>query len=277
MRLNLKLGNLDEARKDALVVEEFMDRAKRSGEPLTTSEFQWWAVAEDILGHEVRLRAIVSDWLKVDSKNEQAMATLGRLLVKDIESALASTDAPPQVLAETIQSAFEIAGTSADLKQRTLQLYHDRSSHSALGPAFESLLDAATLPPALAETLGTAAATNGDWEVANRALERAVEANPDNAVAWNNLAFVLLQQGMDFERALEASNRALQFSPDNYHLRETRGQILVKLKRWSEAIGDLEFALNGLPDAPAIHDSLSLSYDAVGNTSLGAMHRQLSN
>jgi predicted Zn-dependent protease len=76
---------------------------------------------------------------------------------------------------------------------------------------------------------------------------------------------------------LEASNRALQFSPDNYHLRETRGQILVKLERWDEAIGDLEFALNGLPNAPAIHRSLAISYDAVGNASLGAMHRQSSN
>ena len=42
-------------------------------------------------------------------------------------------------------------------------------------------------------------------------------------------------------------------------------------------IADLEFALNGLPDAPAIHHSLALSYDAVGNQSLGAMHRQSSN
>jgi tetratricopeptide (TPR) repeat protein len=277
MRLDLKLNHLDEARKDALVVEEFMDRAKRANETISSSNFQWWCVAEDVLGHEVRLRSVVADWIKFDPKNERAMEILGKLLVKDLDTSLATADSSPEAIVKTIQDAYATAGTSADLKQRTLQLYHERRANPALGQVFDLLLSASEMPPSLAETLGTSAATDRDWETARRALERAVEANPNNAVAWNNLAFVLLQQGKDLDRALEASNRALQFSPDNYHLRETRGQILVKLKRWDEAIGDLEFALNGLPNATAIHQSLALSYDAVGNPSLGAMHRQSSN
>ena len=126
MRLDLKLNRLDEARKDALIVEEFMERAKRTSQPLTSREYQWWSVAEDILGHEVRLRAVVVEWLKTDPKNEEAIATHGRLLVKDLNDALATSDARPEVLVGLIHNAFATAGSSADLKQRILVLYRDR-------------------------------------------------------------------------------------------------------------------------------------------------------
>jgi regulator of sirC expression with transglutaminase-like and TPR domain len=106
-------------------------------------------------------------------------------------------------------------------------------------------------------------------------LEQAVAGDPSNAVAWNNLACVLLQQpDAGLESSLAASERALQLQPLDYRFRETRGQIFARLGRWQEAVDDLEYALNGMPDVPAIHRSLGKAYDALGETQLAAVHRQ---
>jgi tetratricopeptide (TPR) repeat protein len=82
----------------------------------------------------------------------------------------------------------------------------------------------------------------------------AVKKDPKNAIAWNNYAFIVTQgEKPDYDEALKAVNKALEILPEEYHFRETRGQILVSLGKWQEAIPDLEFAVNGMPTAPE-HD-----------------------
>ena len=78
----------------------------------------------------------------------------------------------------------------------------------------------------------------------------------------------------DLPQALEAVNRSLEMAPQEYRFRETRGQILLRLEQWDAAIADLEFALNGMPDLPAIHKSLAAAYAALGNQELAQLHRE---
>ena len=61
--------------------------------------------------------------------------------------------------------------------------------------------------------------------------------------------------------------------PENAHYRETRGQILIKLQRWSDAVRDLELALNGMPESQPIHRSLAEAYEQLGDATLAAAHR----
>jgi predicted Zn-dependent protease len=76
------------------------------------------------------------------------------------------------------------------------------------------------------------------------------------------------------ENALAAVNKALEISPDQFRYRETRGQILVRLGRWKDAIQDLEFAANGLPGSAEVHRSLAKAYDALGDQQLARVHRE---
>jgi Flp pilus assembly protein TadD len=66
---------------------------------------------------------------------------------------------------------------------------------------------------------GVEVARKGLWQEARFRFERAVELDPDNASALNNLAIALEQQG-DFERAKKAYERALQLRPGSVYIQQ---------------------------------------------------------
>ena len=274
-RLNLSLARRDEARQDAIVVRQHMQRRSRNGEPVTSDDYQWWAAAEEFLGDPARARRVLREWLRLDPLNEDARSGLAALSVAEFDHLVSSFDLPPGEFARRIREAFESASVPDQIKLRLAALYHQRQTRAGLAAVFDELTASSDLPPALAEVLGTSAGMSGEWDRAQACLEQAVAGDPRNAVAWNNLACVLLQQpdaGLD--ASLAASERALQLQPLDYRFRETRGQIFVRLGRWQEAVEDLEYALNGMPDVPAIHRSLGRAYDALGDKHLAAIHRR---
>jgi predicted Zn-dependent protease len=140
---------------------------------------------------------------------------------------------------------------------------------------FERLVESSDTPLPIVAALGAAAAVENDVPRARLLLRRVVDEDPKHAVAWNNYAWALSREPeTDLPKALEAANQALELVPDEFRFRETRGQILLALERWQEAVDDLEFALNGMPDMVAIHASLATAYEHLGQTELAAIHRQ---
>ncbi len=77
--------------------------------------------------------------------------------------------------------------------------------------------------------------------------------------------------------ATKLAEKAVAMEPANPHYRETRGQILLLRERWAEAIHDLEIALNGMPDSKAIHQSLAVAYQQMGQIEAAQIHRRLAN
>jgi tetratricopeptide (TPR) repeat protein len=125
------------------------------------------------------------------------------------------------------------------------------------------------------EAVGTAAAMSGELEMAKDCLRRATTKDPSRSLAWNNYAWVVLQEPEgDLEDALVAVNKALAIRPEEFRFRETRGQLLVRLGRWQEAVQDLEYAANGMPESRDIHRSLAEAYDALGEKQLAQVHRE---
>lgn len=115
--------------------------------------------------------------------------------------------------------------------------------------------------------LGTIALNQGKVEEAKNHLEIAAQSNPNLPGLLNNLAFAMTQEDMpDLERALRLSEAAVRTMPTHPYLRETRGQILLRLERYTEAIADLEFALAATELRPTIRPSLSKAYAAIGQT-----------
>ena len=94
--------------------------------------------------------------------------------------------------------------------------------------------------------------------------------------ALNNLAYALSQrEDADLPRALQLANAAVDTSEGNLYVLETRGQILLKMGRWKEAISDLEAALAEIELRPQVREALALAYDEVGRPELAARHRDL--
>lgn len=110
-----------------------------------------------------------------------------------------------------------------------------------------------------------------------QALEKyksACKVDQDCAVAWNNIAWILSNiEPLQMEEALDAANRGLRID-DLARIRETRGQILLKLQRWQEAMSDLEKALNGAPRIrQSAHLGLAVAYEKLGDPQTATAHR----
>jgi len=65
---------------------------------------------------------------------------------------------------------------------------------------------------------GTSVAKKGMWREAAFRYQRAIDAEPNNARAHNNLA-VALEAGGDFARALAEYKKALELEPNNDYIR----------------------------------------------------------
>jgi len=118
----------------------------------------------------------------------------------------------------------------------------------------------------------------GNFDAALNAYRQAVQLNQQEHRAMNNIAGLLAKQNTpkSLAKAVKVSNLALTLHQEPRYY-ETRGQLYVKLKRWPEAIEDLERALNGrLPNSVPAHASLAIAYAAIGQPELADVHRQKS-
>lgn len=89
-----------------------------------------------------------------------------------------------------------------------------------------ALLLAVLAVPAVADTtsqeevaFGIEVAEKGLWGEARFRFQRAVELDPDNASALNNLGVALEQQG-DFDGARAAYEKALELKPDDLYIQQ---------------------------------------------------------
>ena len=276
--MDLALNRLDQARQDAKEVCDHMRQQSQAGKPLSNHEYEAWAAAEQVIGNFSGSNDVLREWLKRFPDSGAARKSMAGVSLQEFDVILQSQNPDPTELATRLSASFALAKVTDNMKQRVGLLYQQRSARPELLAMFDQLAQSKDLPASLAETLGTAAAMSGDWPQAQIFLEESLSKDAGNAVAWNNLACTLLElQGASLDRALEAANKALELHPDDYQFRATRGQALLRLGRWNESVTDLEFALNGMPESPIIHQSLSKAYGSLGNKELAAVHAQYAN
>jgi tetratricopeptide (TPR) repeat protein len=273
--IDLRLNRMDEARDDARALRTHFAETQRRGETLTTEQYRAWAQAELLLQNTSDWARIVREWLKLDPTNAAARMSVAQLDTMEFNDILKSTHPDANELAERLLEIARISDKPETLEPQVASLYKARHTVPAIDEMMRQLIASSDAPMQLVASLGTAAALDGDIVTARQLLERVIAADDKNAVALNNLAWVMSQDpGKDLNRALESVNRALELMPSEFRFRETRGQVLVSLGRWKEAIDDLEFALNGMPDAKPIHIALATAYENLGDKALAEIHRK---
>jgi len=81
----------------------------------------------------------------------------------------------------------------------------------------------------------------GDVDRAKTIYRELLEQYPDNIQALNDLAWILQEHEHRYEAALELANRGLRLAPDDLHLLDTRGTILLNMAdRLADARTDFE-------------------------------------
>jgi tetratricopeptide (TPR) repeat protein len=138
----------------------------------------------------------------------------------------------------------------------------------------KQVLASGRAPAVVHFVLGMNALNRQDAESALRHLELAHRGNPNTPVTLNNLAVLISrEEPPDLERAIGLADKAIELSPKTAEFYDSRGGIYLKMERYTDAIADLERAIQRLPGRADIHSRLAEAYEALGDAELAKMHR----
>jgi len=121
-----------------------------------------------------------------------------------------------------------------------------------------------------------AAYTRGEVKSAIEQFTEAVEANPEDASALNNLGQVLVRAGRPGE-AVAYFDRAISISGSIWAYHFNRARALGELKEWSRAVAGYREAVRLFPEDYATQFNLAKALQANGDTqeALGAFERAI--
>jgi Tfp pilus assembly protein PilF len=125
---------------------------------------------------------------------------------------------------------------AGDLHLRLGESYRRKGDAEA---AIASLTRATELLPDQAVVMGTLALVldgSGRKTEAERAYRATLQLDSDNAIAMNNLAFLLAERGEDLDHAWGYARRAMELTPDDADMMDTAGWVQLKRKETDAAI-----------------------------------------
>jgi Flp pilus assembly protein TadD len=160
--------------------------------------------------------------------------------------------------------------------ERLLQLTKDAPDDAQWAAGVLKKLDWNAAPAEAHMLVGMDQWQAGDHAAARTHLEAAYRASPQDIRAGNNLAWMLAHDDPpELERALALSSRTLDQAPGQPHLLDTRGRILFKLERWSDALHDFEALAAARPEDRQLHEMLADCYAKLGMPELADFQRRL--
>jgi cellulose synthase operon protein C len=107
--------------------------------------------------------------------------------------------------------------------------------------------------------------SQGNWNDAKAMYQKALGIQPDNPLASNNLAYVMLQQGGNVDVALAMAQTARRGMPNSSNAADTLGWAYFHKGVYQSAIDLFQESLRlnekrGAADDPMVHYHLGLAY-----------------
>jgi tetratricopeptide (TPR) repeat protein len=180
------------------------------------------------------------------------LAALQLLQTKDLKGAL-----------DNSQKAMQLSPTSFD----AVQIY--TQTQVALGnidPAISTLLGWVNSHPTDAnatQMVGVFEETKGDQSKAVDYYKKALQLDPNNAVAANNLAYLMVENGQNVDVALSLAQTARRVWPNAPQTADTLAWVYFYKGNYSSARDLLETALKQTPDDAAMHFHLGMTYSKL--------------
>ncbi len=100
---------------------------------------------------------------------------------------------------------------------------------------------------------------------AKQVYEATIKLDPNNAVALNNLAFLLAESGGDLDDALTKAQRAKQLLPNLFEISDTLGWIYLKKNLSDNAIEIFKDLVSKEPYHSTYHFHLGMAYSQKGD------------
>lgn len=131
-----------------------------------------------------------------------------------------------------------------------------------------SLLSAKGENPQAQQWLGMLEASSGDPTAAIKSFRKVIENQPDNAVALNNLAYLLSESGDQTQEPLKFAQRAVELDPKNPEFEDTLGWVLFRRGVYGVAVTHLERAMSMKVTALRQYH-LAMAYHKAGQSARG--------
>jgi tetratricopeptide (TPR) repeat protein len=175
----------------------------------------------------------------------------------------------------------DLAGAEAEFKQAAeldkknsmamLNLGAAQNERGATDQALQTYLDGAKNNPMEIRFYLLAGAiywTREDWEHAKQQYQKVLEIQPENPLASNNLAYVMLQQGGNVDIAFRMAQTARRQMPDNPSSADTLGWAFYHKHVYTSAINLFKEAVKKEPDNVLYNYHLGLAYAKAGQAGL---------
>ena len=117
--------------------------------------------------------------------------------------------------------------------------------------------------------LGNLAETKGDHGAAMEQYRKAVEANPRNSAALNNLAYGLTAYQNKPDESLKYAQQAKELVPDSGEYADTLAWVLYSKGLYDQAVKELESAAKQQDAKPTWKYHLGMAYLKAGNRTRG--------
>lgn len=102
------------------------------------------------------------------------------------------------------------------------------------------------------------------WSAAEQSYLAAIERDPRMFGAYNNLAWILAQQGGNLDRALNLASKAIQISPQTASLHDTLGTVYLARQEAEQAARAFAKAVELDPERPDFAYRLGMAYKQQG-------------
>jgi tetratricopeptide (TPR) repeat protein len=154
------------------------------------------------------------------------------------------------------------------------RFYQEKNQPDAAIGQYEKALALQAKSAPLVTMVGNLYLEKGDLETARKYFARALEADPNFAVANANMAWVDAQEGKDLDVALGLAQKAKSLRPEVPSISDTLAWVMYKKGNYSGAIPLLQDCVKKSPDSALYRCHLGLALMAAGKKESGKTQLQ---
>jgi len=120
--------------------------------------------------------------------------------------------------------------------------------------------------------MGSLQEAQGDRDKAIDSYKKALQIQPEQPVAANNLAYLMVENGQNTDVALSLAQIARRAMPESSSTADTLAWVYYQKGNYSSARDLLEDALKTAPNNASIHYHLGMTYSKLSKSTDAATH-----
>jgi tetratricopeptide (TPR) repeat protein len=168
----------------------------------------------------------------------------------------------------TLRRAFDLAPANTEVYALLGQVYRSQGKIDQAIAEYEHLASRSANPAGVHTLIGMLLEGQNKLDAAREKYEKALGLDGENAVAANNLAWLIAEHGGNLDIALQLAQTAKAKLPESAAISDTLGWVYYKKGLFDQAVTAFQLSVAKEPKVAAFHYHLGLSSAKSGDTRL---------